>query len=1571
MFKAKPKMLITRSLIILLLVFTSRVNLAFQRPSIAYALAGAPGSLDDSFGGDGLVTTSINGSNTYGSALSVQLDEKIIVSGQKGNINGFGDFVLVRYNEDGSLDTTFDSDGIVTTDFGSSNDDKAMDVAIQNDGKIVAAGYSHDVNTANTFFALARYNPDSSLDASFGNNGKVVTDIQPGNDIATSAVLQPDGRIVVVGSTSAYSFAGFARLAVVRYMPDGSLDTSFGVNGVILMDVSQDSSKDYELGGTVFVQPDGRILVAVRSFAQSELVRFNSNGSLDKSFNTDGIVIIDVHSNNFSTLPAVLLSNGKILVAYNDNSVTLARFNNNGTLDLSFGSGGRIVTDFHYTVSDVAAQSNGKYVISGVVGDGGENNDIDFLINRYNEDGSLDKNFGMNGMAVTDFGQELDDHSTDIEIQANGKLVVAGFSYGTLGAPDTIEVARYIGDHVIYVNENASGVNNGTSWADAYTDLQSALTATSSGDEIWVAAGTYKPTTDTDRTKSFILERSVAMYGGFASTETSLTQRDPSANVTVLSGDIGIPDDNRDNSYHVIVSDAADNTVILDGFTITFGNANGSSPNDLGGGMYNTNSSPVLRNLIFRKNSADGGGGLYNSNSHPSMQDITFEDNIATAHGSGGGGMLNVESNPDLTDVLFNSNSSFCGGGGLMNIRSDPSLLEVMFTNNTASTGAGMSNGESSPALLHVTFADNSAVDRGGYYGCGTPIGGGMNNDSNSSPSLVDVTFSNNSADVGGGMANWQSNSSLEAVTFVGNSAQQGGGIFNDSNGLTLTNVTFNSNAAGAGGGMYDSGGAFLTRVIFAHNSAQQGGGIAFFNGQPSLTDVVFDGNTADRGGGIDYSAGSLSMMNVALKNNSATYGGGMYNWSGKVDLVNVTFSANSADQGGGIYNSFNSNANLKNVTLSGNQATTAGGGIYDYDCSYCVKPTITNSIIYGNVGGDLYDGSGRAVISNSIVQGGYPGSGNLNVDPKLAALGNHGGFTETMALLPGSPAINAGSDINCPPVDQRGVRRPQGPHCDMGAYEFVPAAPVALTVTKTADTNDGLCNVDCSLREAIVNSYDGDTIRFALNGTFLLASDLPVINKIITVDGSGKTVMLDGGGKYRLFKINETGDLTLQNLTLQNGHSADPCMSDVAQSCAGAIYNNGNLSVVNVTLQGNTADMGGAIYIESGTTSIENSTFTGNSAARLGGGILNWIGILDVVNSTFQGNSAAWDGGAIYNDISNVILKNNTFSNNSATWGGAVYNSAGNLAFVNNILANSISGGDCFNESPYAEISLNTNNLIETNAAAPNNCGTPALSIDPKLASLANNGGITQTMASASGSPVIDAGDDASCLPTDQRGVRRPYGSHCDIGAYERNGGSIPTKPTFADVPTSHPYYPDIEILYANGLTGGCSTSPLKFCPDQILNRGQAAVFMLRGNFGSSYLPPVATHIFKDDWTKGPWAEPWAEGMRREGLSAGCLTNPPKYCPWNQIPREQAVIFALRMKYGTNYTPPPATGTLFADMTNPGYYATSWAEQAYKDGLIPTCGISGGKPKICPRDLVSRGLAAYMIVRAKNLTMP
>jgi hypothetical protein len=230
------------------------------------------------------------------------------------------------------------------------------------------------------------------------------------------------------------------------------------------------------------------------------------------------------------------------------------------------------------------------------------------------------------------------------------------------------------------------------------------------------------------------------------------------------------------------------------------------------------------------------------------------------------------------------------------------------------------------------------------------------------------------------------------------------------------------------------------------------------------------------------------------------------------------------------------------------------------------------------------------------------------------------------------------------------------------------------------------------------------------------------------------------------------------------------------------------------------------------------------------------------------------------------------------------------------------------------------------------------------------------------SSSPNIDRGVTIA-------GINDGYvGKAPDVGAYEF--GSNPAT-TFIDVPTTHLYYQEIETLYANGLTAGCSTSPPKFCPDQIMDRAQAAVFMVRGSLGVGFVPGPAQHILADSWVPGPWAESWAEAIITKSLSAGCSVNPKKYCPWVKLPREQVVIFGLRMKHGVDYLPPTATGTLFADMTDTGYYATPWAEEAYREQLIPACGTSDGKPLFCPTELVTRGLGAYVIVRAKELSMP
>jgi len=583
---------------------------------------------------------------------------------------------------------------------------------------------------------------------------------------------------------------------------------------------------------------------------------------------------------------------------------------------------------------------------------------------------------------------------------------------------------------VRYAAENGTG--DCSSWANACT-LQTALSGAVSGDEIWVMAGTHKPTSGSDRTVSFQLKSGVAVYGGFAGTEAARSGRNPAANLTILSGDLNGDDgadfaNNGENSYHVVTGSGTDSSAILDGFTIRGGNANGSSPNHSGGGMYNLGGSPSLTNVTLSGNKAIDGGGMTNDASSPSLTYVTLSDNQATY----GGGMYNWDnSSPSLTNVTLSGNQATSGGGGIYNHNSAPTLVNVTFSGNQAVGGGGMRNDNSSPSLTNVTLSGNSA----------TNLGGGMYN-IESAPILTNVTLSDNQATYGGGMYNQNSSSpSLTKVTLSGNQAANGGGgIYNIESDPTLVNVTFSGNQAGTGGGMRND------------------------NSSPSLTNVTLSGNQAGKGGGMYNDWGSDPILtNVTLSGNSASYGGGMYNDRSGTRLTNVTLSGNSAtNQGGGMYN-VDSGPKLTNVTLSGNSATNQGGGVYNVNSSSLEMRNviIANSISGGDcvfVGwlwepsyyyNNLIEDAANACRLSSGVKGNIVG-----VDPKLAPLANYGGWTETQALLPGSLAIDRGSDSECPGTDQRGVTRPQGSHCDIGAVEFQGA--IGSLTTRSQGKYDG-----------------------------------------------------------------------------------------------------------------------------------------------------------------------------------------------------------------------------------------------------------------------------------------------------------------------------------------------------------------------------------------------------------------------------------------------------------------------------------------------------------------------------------
>ncbi|MGD1871795.1 MAG: DUF4347 domain-containing protein, partial [Mastigocoleus sp.] len=310
---------------------------------------------------------------------------------------------------------------------------------------------------------------------------------------------------------------------------------------------------------------------------------------------------------------------------------------------------------------------------------------------------------------------------------------------------------------VMYVNSNAGGNNDGTSWNDAYTDLQSALAVANSGDEIWVAQGTYKPTTTTDRNATFELKDGVAIYGGFVGGETNEQQRDWQNNVTTLSGDIG-GNGNSDNSYVVITgANGIDSTAILDGFTISDGNNDNLGR---GGGIYNYDASPTISNVIIINNVASEGGGIYNGfNSSPTLTNITITNNYVDF----GGGIYNVSSsNPIITNVNINNNSAEVGGG-IYNSGSNPTLTNVQITNNQArsASGGGIYNSfNSNPTLTNVTIAKNSAINGGGggifNNGSNTQINNSIIWDNNStSETNGSNTFTNSIVKGSGGSSAW------------------------------------------------------------------------------------------------------------------------------------------------------------------------------------------------------------------------------------------------------------------------------------------------------------------------------------------------------------------------------------------------------------------------------------------------------------------------------------------------------------------------------------------------------------------------------------------------------------------------------------------------------------------------------------------------------------------------------------------------------------------------------------------------------------------------------------------------
>ena len=421
----------------------------------------AAGDLDTTFSIDGKQTTNFLASSIdHAYAVAIQADGKIVAAGFVNKSTMDFDIAVARYNTDGTLDTTFSGDGRQTTDFGGMSE-AAYGVAIQSDGKIVVAGYTQNSMTGSDFM-VARYNSDGTLDTAFSGDGKQTTDFG-GNDVVTAMAIQGNGKIVLAGYTTGNSTS--YDFAVARYNTNGALDTTFSTDGKQTTDFGNTS--DHATAAAI--QSNGRIVVVGYTFStlphyDFALARYTSTGTLDTSFSGDGKQITDFGNTPDIANAVAIQSNGRIVVAgslitSSNSNFALARYNGNGSLDDgsvndstpndSFGTAGHVTTDFfgsHDIANDVAIQADGRIVAAGYAAHANDTNH-DFALARYNVDGFLDNTFSGDGKQNTSLFTGGFDEGHALAIQNDDKIVVAGVVRSTrFRSSYDFGLMRFLGD---------------------------------------------------------------------------------------------------------------------------------------------------------------------------------------------------------------------------------------------------------------------------------------------------------------------------------------------------------------------------------------------------------------------------------------------------------------------------------------------------------------------------------------------------------------------------------------------------------------------------------------------------------------------------------------------------------------------------------------------------------------------------------------------------------------------------------------------------------------------------------------------------------------------------------------------------------------------------------------------------------------------------------------------------------------------------------------------------------------------------------------------------------------------
>ncbi|MGO3706730.1 beta strand repeat-containing protein, partial [Mesonia hippocampi] len=805
---------------------------------------------------------------------------------------------------------------------------------------------------------------------------------------------------------------------------------------------------------------------------------------------------------------------------------------------------------------------------------------------------------------------------------------------------------------ILYVNKNVTGGNgSGNSWANAIPELADALKwARTQHDannswlqndslQIYVAKGNYKPlynakdgnyTTNANRENAFVMVRNVQLYGGFdpANGVTNLNHTRDFSETTgsILSGDFNDDDvitgsgatlsitNNTENAYYVVISAGNNGSSLIDGFSITGGNAsnsNGTYVNLLyvgqrnGGGIYNVNSSPNLTNVSLTGNAANSGGGMYNFSSSPNLTNVSIVNNTAN---QSGGGMYNNYSSPSLTNVTIANNTADVDGGGMHNNYSSPNLTNVSLTGNKANIGGGMCNTSSaSPNLTNVTIANNTAnADGGGMYNL------------NSSPSLTNITIANNTASQGGGMYN-----TFSASPIINNSIVWGAIVTN--NGNYTANHSLIEGDSNTVNGNVDATGLSETDIFKDHANADYslkdgsiaidaGDNTAYTNAGGDLnndTDLV--GNTRLFGSSIDIGAYenqpvtiNPSTNNILYVNKNVTGGNGSGNsWANAIpELADALKWARTEHDAN---NSWLQNDSLQIYVAKGNY-----------------KP------LYSAADGNYTNNANRenafVMVKNVQLYGGFdPANDVTNL--------NH---TRDFSEITGS--VLSG---------------------DFNDDDVISGSGATLSITNNTENAHHVVISADDIGNALI---DG----FSLTGGNTNGSNNIIVNGQIIKKNYG-----GGMSNYNYSSPNLT-NVTIANNTaswgagMSNYSYSSPSLTNVTILNNIADYNGGGVlnnysspSLTNVNLTGNAANSGGGMYNHSSSPSLTNVTILNNIADYDGGGVFNNYSSPSLTNVSLTGNAASNDGGGMSNyNYSSPSLTNVTIANNTATNGGGMHNS-------------------------------------------------------------------------------------------------------------------------------------------------------------------------------------------------------------------------------------------------------------------------------------------------------------------------